>query len=67
MVKNTIQLSWQFFQIFVFVNAVYAQTWRYWPEKLYRATLKGHSQLWDHADLDTTFARFEKGLPQPEI
>ena len=26
--------------------------------------LKGHSQLWDRADLDTTF---EKLLPQPEI
>ena len=29
--------------------------------------LKGHSQLWDRADLDTTFAHFEKRLPQPEI
>ena len=29
--------------------------------------LKGHSQLWDRADLDTTFAGFEKRLPQPEI
>ena len=25
------------------------------PEKLYRATLKGHSQLWDRANLDTSF------------
>ena len=31
------------------------------------ANLKGHSQLLDRADLDTTFARFEKRLPQPEI
>ena len=29
--------------------------------------LKGYRQLWDRADLDTTFARFEKRLPQPEI
>ena len=29
--------------------------------------LKGHSQLWNRADLDTTFAGFEKRLPQPEI
>ena len=29
--------------------------------------LKGHSQLWDRADLDTIFALFEKRLPQPEI
>ena len=29
--------------------------------------LKGYRQLWDRADLETTFARFEKRLPQPEI
>ena len=29
--------------------------------------LKGHSQLWDRADLDTSFVSFEKHLPQPEI
>ena len=29
--------------------------------------LKGNSQLTDRADLDTTFAEFEKRLPQPEI
>ena len=29
--------------------------------------LKGHSQLWGRADLDTTSARFERRLPQPEI
>ena len=30
-------------------------------------SLKGHSQLCDRADLDTTFVSFEKSLPQPEI
>ena len=29
--------------------------------------LKGHSQLWDRADLDASFVNFEKRLPQPEI
>ena len=29
--------------------------------------LKGHSQLWDRAGLDTSFVTFEKRLPQPEI
>ena len=29
--------------------------------------LKGHSQLWDRADLDTSFSHFEKSSPQPEI
>jgi len=29
--------------------------------------LKGHSQLWDRADLDTCFSHFEKSSPQPEI
>ena len=29
--------------------------------------LKGHGQLKDRADLDTTFAEFEKRLPQPQI
>ena len=29
--------------------------------------LKGHSQLCDRADLDTSFSQFEKSLPQPEI
>ena len=29
--------------------------------------LKGHSQLWGHADLDTSFSYFEKSPPQPEI
>ena len=29
--------------------------------------LKGHSRLWDHADLDTSFLTFEKSSPQPEI
>ena len=28
---------------------------------------KGHSQLWDCADLDTSFSHFEKSSPQPEI
>ena len=30
-------------------------------------SLKGHSQLCDPADLDTTFVSFEKSIPQPEI
>ena len=30
-------------------------------------TLKGHSQLCDCADLDSSFSHFEKSLPQPEI
>ena len=30
-------------------------------------TLKGHSQLCDCTDLDTSFSHFEKSLPQPEI
>ena len=29
--------------------------------------LKGHSPLWDRADLDTSFSHFEKTSPQPEI
>ena len=29
--------------------------------------LKGHSQLYDCADLDTSFSLFEKSLPQPKI
>ena len=29
--------------------------------------LKGHSQLCDRSDLDTSFVTFEKRLPQPEI
>ena len=29
--------------------------------------LKGHSQLCDCADLDTSFSRFKKGLPQPDL
>ena len=29
--------------------------------------LKGHSQLCDCADLDTSFSHFKKSLPQPEI
>ena len=29
--------------------------------------IKGHSQLCNRADLDTTFVSFEKSLPQPEI
>ena len=29
--------------------------------------LKGHSQLSDRADLDTSFYHFEKSLPQPKI
>ena len=29
--------------------------------------LKGHGQLCDCADLDTSFSHFEKSLPQPEI
>ena len=28
--------------------------------------IKGHSQLWDRADLDTSFSHFEKSSPQPE-
>ena len=30
-------------------------------------SLKGHRQLWDRADLDTSFVSFEKRFPQPEI
>ena len=29
--------------------------------------IKGHIQLCDCADLDTSFSHFEKSLPQPEI
>ena len=29
-------------------------------------SLKGHSQLCDCADLDTSFSHFEKSSPQPE-
>ena len=29
--------------------------------------LKGHSQLWNRTDLDTSFLTLERGLPQPEI
>ena len=29
--------------------------------------LKGHSQLCDCVDLDTSFSHFEKSLPQPEL
>ena len=29
--------------------------------------LKGHNQLCNCADLDTSFSHFEKSLPQPEI
>ena len=29
--------------------------------------LKGHSQLWGRANLDTSFSHFEKSSPQPEI
>ena len=32
-----------------------------------RCLLKGHIQLWDSADLDTSFEHFEKSSPQPEI
>ena len=32
-----------------------------------KVTLKGHSQLCDCADLDTSFSHFEKGLPLTEI
>ena len=32
-----------------------------------RRLLKGHIQLWDSADLDTSFEHFEKSSPQPEI
>ena len=36
-----IQLLWQFFEIFVYSDVFYAQTWEVFdPEKLYRATLK---------------------------
>ena len=35
------------------------------------SSLKGHSQLWDHVNLDTTFASLKSiylnHLPQPEI
>ena len=34
---------------------------------LINLSLKGHSQLCDCADLDTSFSQFEKSLPQPEI
>ena len=30
-------------------------------------SLKGHSQLCDCADLESSFSHFEKSLPQPEI
>ena len=30
-------------------------------------SVKGHSQLYDCDDLDTSFSHFEKTLPQPEI
>ena len=29
--------------------------------------LKGHGQLWDRADLDTSFLTLKKNSPQPEI
>ena len=37
------------------------------PNNLYLVKLKGHSQLCDCTDLDTSFSHFEKSLPQPEI
>ena len=42
---------------------------RYYGKNLdhYLQCLKGHSQLCDCADLDTSFSHFEKSLPQPEI
>ena len=33
----------------------------------WKTSLKGHSQLCDYADLDTSFSHFQKSLPQPEI
>ena len=33
-----IQLWWQFFQMIVYGDVVYAQTWQVYPEELYRAT-----------------------------
>ena len=36
-------------------------------KKFRLSNLKGHSQLCDRADLDTSFVSFEKRLPQPKI
>ena len=36
-------------------------------KRMREPTLKGHSQLCDRADLDTSFVSFEKRLPKPEI
>ena len=33
----------------------------------FRLLLKGHSQLWDRVDLDTSFLTLKKSSPQPEI
>jgi len=33
----------------------------------YERNLKGHSHLWDRADLGTSFFHFEKSSPEPEI
>ena len=46
---------------------IWQRTYTHELPKLCSATLKGHSQLCDRADLDTTFVSFEKSLPQPEI
>ena len=35
--------------------------------KSIRYILKGHSHLWDRADLDASFLTLTKSLPQPEI
>ena len=57
------KLWWQFFQIFFFFflwrRSLCSNLGGVEPEKPYRATLKGHSQLWDRANLDTTFTSFK--------
>ena len=38
------------------------------PSYMYfESGLKGHSQLWDRAELDNSFSNYEKSSPQPEI
>ena len=42
-----IQLWWQFFQIFVYGDVVYAQTWRYWPWKTVSSHLNCTVSNWN--------------------
>ena len=51
-------LAWSLILIYIFI-------WTLPAEKAHGT--KGHSQLLDSADQDTTFVGFEKRLPQPEI